>query len=194
MGTDAYKEMWPNSIWPSTLPSIPPVSIFTLTQNIVHLQPHGQLKKWDLAFPTDIELIGEGAFGTNISAFYDLGFTPADGASVGRVFVQFSNLLAWDPEEDEDGCHDANRFCVLPPHFLNLRVGKIDPAVLPHVITEESLAQFPPLRQQFHAGPDRIHSVGGAAGRRAERHLPAILVLRGRDCQRRKRSGVGPGR
>ena len=59
LGTDAYKAMFPNSIWPSTLPSIPPVSVFALSQNIVHLQPHGQLKKWDLAFPTDIELIGE---------------------------------------------------------------------------------------------------------------------------------------
>jgi hypothetical protein len=152
LGTDAYKAMFPNSIWPSTLPSIPPVSVFALSQNIVHLQPHGQLKKWDLAFPTDIELIGEGAFGTDISAFYDLGFTPADGAEVGRVFVQFSNLLAWDPEEDEDGCHDANRFCVLPPHFLNLRIGKIDPAVLPHVITQESLAQFPSLVSSFTLG------------------------------------------
>ena len=152
LGTDAYKAMFPNSIWPSTLPSIPPVSVFALSQNIVHLQPHGQLKKWDLAFPTDIELIGEGAFGTDISAFYDLGFTPADGAEVGRVFVQFSNLLAWDPEEDEDGCHDANRFCVLPPHFLNLRIGKIDPAVLPHVITQESLAQFPSLASSFTLG------------------------------------------
>ena len=145
LGTDAYKEMFPNSIWPSTLPSIPPVSIFTLSQNIVNLQPHGQLKTWDLAFPTDIELIGEGAFGKDISGFYDIGFTPADGASVGRVFVQFSNLCAWDSEEDDDGCHKANRWCVLPPHFLNLRVGKIDPAILPHVITQESFAQFPSL-------------------------------------------------
>ena len=51
LGTDAYKEMWPNSIWPSTLPSIPPVSIFTLTQNIVNLQPHGQLKNLGFGLP-----------------------------------------------------------------------------------------------------------------------------------------------
>jgi hypothetical protein len=145
LGTDAYKDLWPHSIWPSTLPSIPPVSIFTLSQNVVNLQPHGQLKNWDFVFPSDIELIGEGAFGKNISGFYDLGFSPSAGASVGRVFVQFSNLLSWDPDEDEDGCHNAGPCCVLPPHFLNLRIGKIDPAILPHVISEESFAQFPPL-------------------------------------------------
>jgi hypothetical protein len=145
LGTDAYKEMWPNSIWPSTLPSIPPISIFTLSQMVVNTQPHGELKNWDFVFPSDVELIGAGAMGKDISGLYDLGFSPANGASVGRVFVQFSNLFAWDPEEDEDGCHDAPRCCVLPPHLLNLRIGRIDPAILPHVYTEESFAQFPPL-------------------------------------------------
>src|SRR6516162_11604434 len=39
LGTDAYKEMWPNSIWPSTLPSIPPISVFALIPMTVNLQP-----------------------------------------------------------------------------------------------------------------------------------------------------------
>ena len=66
---------------------------------------------------------------------------------VGRVFVQFSNLFAWDPEEDDDGMHLGSRWAVLPPHALNLKIGKIDPGVLPHVISEESfpLAQFPAM-------------------------------------------------
>ncbi len=157
LGIDAYKEMFPNSIWPSTLPSIPPVSVFAIMQNIIHLNPQGQEKTWDLACPQDIEIIGAGTMGKDISAFYDLGFSTsfanatvaANGVPVpsatseaigfGRVFVQFSNLFAWDPDEDDNGVHEGNRFAVLPPHALNLKVGKIDPAVLPHVISEESL-------------------------------------------------------
>ena len=50
LGTDAYKEMFPNSIWPSTLPSIPPVSIFTLTSTTVNVTPHGQLENWEPRF------------------------------------------------------------------------------------------------------------------------------------------------
>lgn len=145
LGADAYKAMFPNSIWPSTLPSIPPISIFTLSSSVVNLSPHGQLANWSLDFPTDVELIGAGTFGPNISGLYDLGFSPSSGASVGRVFVQFSNLFAWDEEEDENGCHLGSQWAVLPPHLLNLRVGKIDPAVLPHVISEESFAQNPPF-------------------------------------------------
>ena len=65
--------------------------------------------------------------------------------------MQFSNLFAWEPEEDEDGTHLGNWWAVLPPHALNLRVGKIDPAVLPHVISEETLpfAQAEPLAASF---------------------------------------------
>ena len=145
LGTDAYKEMFPNSVWPSTLPSIPPVSIFTLSQNVVNVTPHGQLANWSLDFPTDVEVIGAGAFGSNISGLYDLAFSPSSGASVGRVFVQFSNLFAWSEDEDDNGCHEASQWLALPPHLLNLRVGKIDPAVLPHVISEETLMQFSPF-------------------------------------------------
>jgi hypothetical protein len=36
--------MFPNSIWPSTLPSFPPVSVFAIMQNVVNLQPHGLQK------------------------------------------------------------------------------------------------------------------------------------------------------
>ena len=92
LGTDAYKEMFPNSIWPSTLPSIPPVSIFTLSQNVVNLSPHGQLKTWDFAFPSDVEIIGVGALGNNISGFYDVAFSPSAGASVGR---SGTNAYTW---------------------------------------------------------------------------------------------------
>lgn len=152
LGVDAYKDMFPNSIWPSTLPSIPPVSVFTLSQNIVHLNQQTQLKAWDMAFPSDIELIGVGTFGNDISGFWNVGFTPANGASVGRVFVQFSNLFAWNEDVDEDGVHEGNRCAVLPPHAMNLRIGKIDPGVLPHVISEESFAQFPPLTNSFTLG------------------------------------------
>ncbi len=155
LGIDAYKDMFPNSIWPSTLPSIPPVSIFAIMQNNVGLNKNSlnlpgsglPYKQWDLALPSDIELIGEGALGRDISGFWNVGFDPAGGVGVGRVFVQFSNLFAWDPEEDDNGVHKGNRWAVLPPHALNLRIGKIDPQVLPHVITEESfpLLQFPSM-------------------------------------------------
>jgi hypothetical protein len=97
--------------------------------------------------PSDIELIGAGTFGQDISALYNIGFSPDNAVSVGRVYVQFSNLFSWSSEEDEDGAHEGSRWAVLPPHALNLKVGKIDPGVIPHVISEESfpLLQYPAM-------------------------------------------------
>ena len=157
LGVDAYKAMFPDSIWPSTLPGLPPISIFAQEQNIVNLKPQGLEKTVDFYFPSDIEFIGAGTFGQNISALWNIGFSPGsvdtvDGFStapaavgVGRVFVQFDNLFAWSAEEDEDGTHEGSRWLVLPPHALNLKIGKIDPGVIPHVISEECfpLLQYP---------------------------------------------------
>jgi len=153
LGIDAYKEMFPKAIWPSTLPSIPAFSVFALAQNIVNLAPNPAVQKnWDINAPSDIELVGASTFGKDISTFWDLAFTPQSGASVGRVFVQFSNLFSWDTEDDDDGARKGNRFMALPPRALNLRVGRFDPAVLPHVITEESMAQYGPLTTSFSLG------------------------------------------
>ncbi len=155
MGTDSYKAMFPNSIWPSTLPSIPPISLFAQEQNIVYLRPKGQEKTVDFVFPSDIEFIGAGAFGQDISGLYNIGFDPDGTVGVGRVFVQFSNVFAWSAEEDEDGTHEGSRWAVLPPHALNLKIGKIDPGVIPHVISEES---FPLL--QNPAMPSNTFTLG----------------------------------
>src|SRR5271157_2689843 len=155
MGTDSFKAMFPNSIWPSSLPSIPPISIFAQEQTIVNLRPKGQEPTVDFAFPSDIEFIGAGTFGQDISSLYNIGFSPAGSVSVGRVFVQFSNLFSWSSEEDEDGTHEGSRWAVLPPHALNLKIGKIDPGVIPHVISEES---FPLL--QYAAMPSNTFIVG----------------------------------
>ena len=116
-------------------------------QNVVNLKPQGQEPVWDLAFPSDIELIGAGTFGKDIGTLWNIGFDPAGGVSVGRVFVQFSNLFAWDPDEDKDGCNLGSRWGILPPYAMNLKIGKIDPGVVPHVISEESfpLLQFPAM-------------------------------------------------
>ena len=97
LGMDSYKDMFPNSIWPSTLPSLPPIS--DLCPGAERRQPATARADEDLGlcFPSDIELIGAGTFGQDISALYNIGFSPDGAVGVGRVFVQFSNLFAWNP-------------------------------------------------------------------------------------------------
>ena len=146
LGVDAYKDMFPNSIWPSTLPSIPPISIRSTMWNVVDTQPHGQQKTWDLNFPHEVGLLGAATMGKDITGWFQLTFAPGEGADVERCFVQFSNLFAWDPDEDKDGTHLGSRWAILPPHALNLRLGKMETSVLPHVASEHArLTAFEPL-------------------------------------------------
>jgi hypothetical protein len=138
LGVEAYKAMFPNSIWPSTLPSIPPLYIRTQMQGIVNTTPHGA-PGTDLVLPTEIGVGGAGTYGKNISGWYQLTFSPVEGsAEVERAFVQFSNLFAWEEEEDDDGAHLASHFAVLPKYALNLRLGRMNTSVLPQIASEHS--------------------------------------------------------
>lgn len=159
MGTDAYKDMFPNSIWPSTLPSIPPISIRATFRNIVHTRPDGQEKTWDMEAPHELNLLSAGTFGKDISAWAEVAFAPAEEeVEVERAFVQFSNLFAWEDEEDDDGVHLGNRWLVLPKHALNLRLGRMETSVLPHVASGHArVAAVGYLPNAFKLGQTGFH-------------------------------------
>lgn len=138
LGVEAYKKMFPNSVWPSTLPSIPPLYIRTQMLGIVNTTPHGA-PGTDLHLPQEIGVGGAGTYGKNISGWFQLTFSPVEGsADVERAFVQFSNLLAWDEDADDDGSHLASRFAVLPKYALNLRLGRMNTSVIPQIASEHS--------------------------------------------------------
>jgi hypothetical protein len=138
LGAEAYKKMFPNSIWPSTLPSIPPLFIRTQMWGIVNTTPHGAPGS-DLHLPQEISVGGAGTYGRNISGWFQLVFNPVEEeVGVERGFAQFSNLFSWDEDADEDGTHSAGRFAVLPKYALNLRLGRMNTSVLPQIASEHA--------------------------------------------------------
>jgi len=143
LGNDRYKEMFPNSIWPSDLPNLPPIFIRAQQQVIFNTDPGPDGIKWDQNFPREVVLGGAGTFGRDISAWWELAFNPTeleDGEppEVERMFITFSNLFAYDPEEDEDGVHEGNRWITLPRYALNVRIGKLEPQVFNHALSEHA--------------------------------------------------------
>ena len=167
MGSEAYKDMFPNSIWPSDMPTLPPVFIRAQQRNILHTDPGPNGVKWDMDFPHELVLGGAGTFGEDISAWWEIEWEPSeDEVAIERAFVQFSNLFAWDLEEDEDGMRPVNRWMILPPHALNLRLGKMEPQVLPHVVSQHArvgVQQALPIRQRIGANQFRFEPVQSAA-------------------------------
>ncbi len=166
-GRDAYKEMFPNTIWPSDMPHLPPIFIRAQQRMIFNTDPGPGGVKWDQDFPSELGLGGAGTFGRDISAWWSVGFDPAEEeVGVERVFVQFSNLFAWDPDEDDDGMHEGNRWFTLPKYAMNLRLGKMEPQVVNHVLSQHSrlnIQQGLPLRQTIGNNNFRFEPVQSAA-------------------------------
>ncbi len=166
-GSDRYKDMWPNSIWPSDMPTLPPVFIRGQLRNIVNTDPGPDGKKWDMDFPHELAIGGAGTFGKDIAAWWEIAFEPADDeVGIERVFMQFSNLFAWSDEDDEDGMRTGNRWITLPKHAMNLRLGKMEPQVLAPVLSQHrrvSITSPLPNRQRIGDNAFRFEPSQSAA-------------------------------
>lgn len=113
LGSDGWKRVWPDGVWPGRIPETPPLAARGETgfeyerdaevdrqfeRPSVTLYLAGTMEE-DISFYTGIHLFEEGEFG-----------------SLGRAYVQFSSLLAnwW-----------------LPPYLLNIRIGQFIPEAVP---------------------------------------------------------------
>ena len=152
MGNEAYKDMWPDTIWPSDIPNLPPVSLRARLgyKQFLNTPPSGghgggtPTPSTDFQFPMDYSLLSAGTLGENISWYAGMvlagkgghgGGGHGDGAEglepeMERMFVQFSNLFAWSQYDDDDGMREGHRWLSLPRHAMNLRVGQFEPGVI----------------------------------------------------------------
>lgn len=150
LGNDRYKDMWPNSLWPSDIPHLPPVAFRARMAFNQPLEGIGSSPTSDFQFPKDFSLLSAGTLGENISWYASMTLAGKGGhggggggggghgggeasglqPSLERVFVQFSNLFAWSDEDDDDGMRLGNRWIAVPKHLINLRIGQFEPQVI----------------------------------------------------------------
>lgn len=126
LGAPANREAWPKSIWPGTIPGIPPIGLrmnnyFQYVGNsrakFAALTPAGSLPPF--VPRTDFEtgffsIFSAGNFGSGIAFWVDddisVSGANANG-SLGDGYLKFINI---------------GRFLKLPDNFLNLRVGQFE--------------------------------------------------------------------
>ena len=154
LGNESYRDIFPNSILPSDIPGMPPVSIEVMqlmTTNLGFLQSNAAQGGTpgvspDFNFPSVVNIMSAGTLSKNISFWVNGGATPGSGPSgfdpfVERAFLTVNSLFAPDTEEDENGMHLASRGLVLPRHFLNMRVGQFEPqAIAPYASSYRALS------------------------------------------------------
>ncbi len=148
LGAESYKELWPNSIWPSHIPHLPPVAFRARLGFQGLLESSDDEPSTDFRFPMDYSLLTGGTFDEDISWYAGVVLAGIGGHGGGhdgdhgaaeettleseleRMFVQFSNLFAWASEDDENGMRQGSRWFTVPRHAMNLRLGQFEPQVV----------------------------------------------------------------
>lgn len=111
LGAEAYKEVFPNAIWPGAIPHLPAIAV--VTEGELLYLPEAEKGEQKLSFDAtaaEVEVLMSGTVSENISFFWELEFE-GDESEVEVGTISFSNLL-------------ASR---LKPNLLNLRIGKFVP-------------------------------------------------------------------
>lgn len=82
MGDEAYKRLWPKSLWPSDIPLDLPLAV--IVRSDFEIDTGGTKDaRTNFAFPRNTKLLGAGAFGDNISFFAEIQFDRSGGGHGG---------------------------------------------------------------------------------------------------------------
>lgn len=116
MGSEAYKRVWPNAIWPNELPGNAPIALNVKMANVysssVDADGNKTIVHNDFQLPQEVNLFAAGTMGDHMSFMAELthGENP-DGS--GATEIEHARL-------DFDSI-------IGPEHLVNIRIGKFAP-------------------------------------------------------------------
>ncbi|OGU11575.1 MAG: hypothetical protein A2X61_09250 [Ignavibacteria bacterium GWB2_35_12] len=107
LGAEAWKEVWPDAIWPSDIPGSFPVAAYTMMRMEYNIMKSPEKNQLSFIFPNDLVLVFGGAFGE------DVGFFGSWGTEYGlfKFYVRLNDLIG-------------------PKHLLNIKVGTFEPGIM----------------------------------------------------------------
>ena len=109
LGAEPWKRLWPEAIWPGSMPYLPPVSL--LIDNEYMVEPGADVNN-DFQFPSNVALLTGGTFGDTISFFGRINLVaPGEDLHVHRLFGQLDGLFG--------------------TRMLNVRFGQLEPRAVP---------------------------------------------------------------
>ena len=99
LGAEPYKKMFPQAIWPSDIPGMPPLSIRATGGVDVNTgDANGTSNNTQFNFPGEIDLLGAGTFGRDFSFFMNLAFSfdsvNNTTTTTGQAWLMWSDLLS----------------------------------------------------------------------------------------------------
>ena len=104
LGADAWKDTWPDGIWPSSIPGSVPLAIYS-SFSVQNNFENAVSPKLLLDMPSDLGLLFAGSFGEDIAFFGSWSIEYGT-----RMFLRFNNIFNLN-------------------NLVNLRVGKFEPGI-----------------------------------------------------------------
>ncbi len=114
MGAPAWKQMFPNAMWPSDLPGLPPVGI----RLISHMEWTSDVttgRRLNFEFPHEFEFLVGGRFDEHFGFFSELEFKQNGPAEIVQAFLVVNDFMSW---------------AGVPEYALSARVGIMDQQLL----------------------------------------------------------------
>ncbi|MBI4428486.1 MAG: hypothetical protein HY562_05140 [Ignavibacteriales bacterium] len=92
LGSEGYKKVWPEAIWPSDIPGTSPLSIWGIGR--INYAAMNDVK-WEFEFPHEVEILYAGTIGENFSFFGELEFENEDNQN--EIMYPFALQYDWSP-------------------------------------------------------------------------------------------------
>ncbi|MFQ6618761.1 MAG: hypothetical protein ACE5QV_08755, partial [Fidelibacterota bacterium] len=165
LGAEAYKRVFPDAVWPGSIPGIPPVSF--RAKGGLRISPSEEVKSSFI--PPTLQFLAAGTLGENITFFAGAHlFEENEIGSIDRFYIKLDNLLT----------------NYLPYYFFNIRIGQFIPELVPFAsnhrgttITPYAFNTYNPTMDEFPS--EHVHEAGfGIEGFQIGTELSGIISSR----------------
>lgn len=89
LGSESYKKVWPDAIWPADIPGLPPLAIHAVGR--INYEPDADVKS-SFELPHELEILYGGTIGDNVSFFGEVEIENEDN----EIEFAFPFFLQWD--------------------------------------------------------------------------------------------------
>ena len=134
LGAPAWKEVWPEGVWPNEISGTAP---FSLWGSSFYRYDAESRVKHDFTFPSTVVLESAGTLGEDVSFFGSIWLIRSGGDFGGlwRLFLKFNDPLSG----------------ILPDRLFNVTIGQFEPSAVP-VSNNRKLTHTPFLINNFSVG------------------------------------------
>jgi hypothetical protein len=137
LGAEAWKEVWPDAVWPGDIPSSFPISALSNMRFNYNIPESMKGKQAQFNFPQIFQLVFGGTFDESIGFFGEwIAYIEGSNTpSLGRLFLQFNSIIG-------------------PKRLFNIKIGRFEPGITDGYTSNQRLTLEYPVTQGNYASTD----------------------------------------